>query len=140
VTVVLDTNVVFQARALMHRYHCILDACVDGRLRWAVSAAILTEYEEVIRREEPASAWHDMETLMELITLTQGTLIQVSPQFRFQVIHTDLDDNPFVDCAIAAQADFVITEDKHFAPLADAGYKPQPITPDEFIRLHLSGG
>ncbi len=24
--------------------------------------------------------------------------------------------------------------DKHFAPLANAGYKPQPIRPDEFIK------
>jgi hypothetical protein len=31
-----------------------------------------------------------------------------------------------------------IREDSHFDALKSAGYKPQPITPDEFIRLHLS--
>lgn len=53
------------------------------------------------------------------------------------VITADADDNKFCDCAIAADADFVVTEDHHFGPLKVAGYKPQPIKPDEFIRLHL---
>lgn len=30
-----------------------------------------------------------------------------------------------------------VTEDHHFAPLATAGYHPQPITPAEFISKHL---
>jgi len=132
-TVVLDTNVIFQGRAFSHPYHCILDACVEGRVKWAVSTTILAEYEEVIRRKERLSSWRDMERLMDLIDLTQGTLIHATPKFRFEVIHTDLDDNPFVDCAITANADYLITDDRHFAPLANAGYKPQPIKPLVFI-------
>ena len=54
------------------------------------------------------------------------------------VVAADPDDNKFCDCAIAAEADFVVTEDIHFDALKSAGYKPQPITPGEFIRLHLS--
>jgi predicted nucleic acid-binding protein len=49
------------------------------------------------------------------------------------VIGNDPDDNAFTDCAIAAHADYVITEDRHFAPLANSGYKPQTITPTNFI-------
>jgi predicted nucleic acid-binding protein len=52
----------------------------------------------------------------------------------------DPDDNKFCDCAIAAAADFIVTEDNHFAALKSAGFKPQPLTPDEFIRLHLAAG
>jgi len=44
--------------------------------------------------------------------------------------------NAFTDCAIAAHADYVITDDRHFAPLANAGYKPQPITPQAFIEQY----
>ena len=44
----------------------------------------------------------------------------------------------FCDCAIAAAADFVVTEDNHFAALKSAGFRPQPLTPDEFIRLYLA--
>ena len=53
--------------------------------------------------------------------------------FPFRVVAADADDNIFSDCAITAGADFLITEDRHFAPLAGAGYKSQPITPQEFI-------
>ena len=38
-------------------------------------------------------------------------------------------------CAIAAEADFIITGDHHFDALRGIGYKPQPVTPEEFIRL-----
>jgi hypothetical protein len=31
-----------------------------------------------------------------------------------------------------------LKEDSHFDAPKSAGYKPQPITPDEYIRLHLS--
>ena len=32
----------------------------------------------------------------------------------------------------------MITNDSHFAPLANAGYKPQPIKPEDFIAKYLS--
>ena len=76
-----------------------------------------------------------MAQLLDLIDLT-GNLIMVSPHYHFEVIEDDPDDNAFTDCAIAVHADYVITEDRHFAPLANAGYKPQPITPTEFIERY----
>ena len=33
----------------------------------------------------------------------------------------------------------IITNDRHFDVLKGSGYKPQPITPEDFIRTHLSG-
>ena len=38
----------------------------------------------------------------------------------------------------ADRADYVITEDRDFRPLAGAGFKPQPITPEEFIARHMA--
>jgi len=52
-------------------------------------------------------------------------------------ITADPDDNKSTDCAITVAADFVITEDAHFAALRNVGYKPHPITPEGFIRKHL---
>jgi hypothetical protein len=54
------------------------------------------------------------------------------------VITVDPDDNKFVDCAIAAEADFILTSDHHFDVLPSSGYKPKPIDPLEFTRQHLS--
>jgi hypothetical protein len=39
---------------------------------------------------------------------------------------------------IALAADFVVTDEGHFAALKSAGHKPKPIAPDEFIRVSLA--
>lgn len=134
-TVCLDTNVLIQARASSHPYGVILDGFVFGLLNWAVSNRVLSEYEEIISNKAGAVAWGTMFRLIELIDMS-GNLISISPHYQFHVIGNDPDDNAFTDCAIAAHADYVITEDRHFAPLANSGYKPQPITPKDFIERY----
>ena len=74
-----------------------------------------------------------MAKLIEILERLHGNIIRVEPAFRFSVITVDPDDNKFVDSAIAAAADFVVTEDQHFAPLLHSGYRPQPITPAAFM-------
>ena len=133
----LDTNVLLQARARSHAYFPILDAWVAGKFTLAVSTGILLEYEEVIARMSGRERWHKFARLMDYVELTTGTLLRVTPHFHFQVINHDPDDNIFTDCAITAGADYIVTEDRHFGPLATAGYHPQPITPAEFISKHL---
>ena len=64
-------------------------------------------------------------------------MLYAEPQFRFRTITTDPDDNKFVDCAIAVDADFILTSDRHFEALRSSGYKPKPIDPEEFIGKHL---
>lgn len=133
--VCIDTNVLLQARAQSHPYGVILDACTYGWIDWAVSSSILLEYEEIITSLAGTAAWASMARLINLIDLS-GNLMHIAPHFRYQIIANDPDDNAFTDCAITAGADYVITEDRHFAPLANAGFKPQPITPARFIELH----
>ena len=38
---------------------------------------------------------------------------------HFELLPADEDDNKFVDCAIAADAEYIVTNDKHFNPLKD---------------------
>ena len=129
----LDTNTVVQALAEQHPFHPILDAWVAGQVTLAVSTPILLEYEEVLTRIGGPSRWRKLARLMDLAELTSGNLLRVTPSFHFRVVAADPDDDIFSDCAITAGADFLITEDRHFAPLGDAGYKPRPISPQEFI-------
>ena len=129
----LDTNTVVQALAQHHPFHPILDAWVAGHLTWAVSTPILLEYEEVLTRLSGPARWRKLARLMDLTELTAGNVLRVTPSFQFHVVTADPDDNIFTDCAITAGADYLITEDQHFAPLADAGYKTRPILPLDFI-------
>jgi predicted nucleic acid-binding protein len=134
-TVCIDTNVLVQARSASSPFHCILAACAAGRFSWAVSSRIYLEYREVITDLSGTDAWNRVVSLLELMDLS-GDLLRVSPAYQFRIIGDDPDDNAFTDCAITAHADYIITSDRHFAPLANAGYKPQPITPEEFIRRY----
>ena len=42
--------------------------------------------------------------------------------FHFGLIIADTDDNKFVDCAIAADAEYIVTNDKHFDVLKDISW------------------
>lgn len=133
-TVCLDTNVFLQIFGRNQPYHSILRALLDGRLVLAVSTEILLEYEEVTTKLSGAERWQDVATLLDLLDQLHGNIRQVESQYRFNIITADPDDNKFSDCAIVAEADFVVTDDSHFSPLSSAGYKPKPITPNGFIR------
>lgn len=137
--VVLDTNVVVQARSPLHDFHPILEAWKNGSFCLAVSTSILLEYEEVITAKAGAERWRSFAVFLDAVAAAEGNVITISPSFLFHLVAADPDDDKFADCAIAAEADYVITDDRHFDALKTAGYKPQPITPDEFIRRHLGG-
>lgn len=137
-TVCIDTNAVLGLFTAGHPYRPLFDAWFTGSLRWAVSTEILLEYEEVMIRRAGASKAALMKQVMSMVAILHQNCPQISPSFRFQLITSDPDDNKFVDCAVAAEAAWVITSDHHFDVLAGSGYKPQPITPEAFILQYLS--
>lgn len=137
-TVCLDTNVFLQMFGRRQPFRPILEALLDGRLSLALSTEILMEYEEVTVGLAGAGRWQDIVRLLETLVQLHGDIHHLEPQYRFHVITGDLDDNKFCDCAIAADADFIVTDDAHFAVLTGAGYKPRPISPREFILHQLT--
>jgi putative PIN family toxin of toxin-antitoxin system len=128
---VLDTNVLLQARAAGHEYHPILQAWLNQHFTLAVSTEIMLEYEEVITARAGVSRWSVLERLIEI----SSNVLRVAPSFRFHLVTEDPDDDKFIDGAIAASADYVVTEDHHFESARDSGYRPQVISPREFMRL-----
>ncbi len=136
--IVLDTNVVLQALNQRHPTAVILHAWYSGHFVWALSTDILMEYQEVIVRQSGFARWQALGRLLDLAVVHGHNTQRVSPAFFFRTISADRDDDKFADYAIAAHADFIITRDKHFNVLVASGFKPQPITPEEFIRLHLA--
>ena len=139
--VVMDTNTVLQAMARQNPLRPLMTAWFTCRLVWAVSTEILLEYEEIITRRSGRARWVAFAAMLEMTReLHPSRLPMISPAFRFHLITADADDNKFADCAIAAEADFILTEDHHFDAMRGSGYRPQPIAPGEFIRLHLGGG
>jgi len=132
---VLDTNVVLQALNPRNHHAPIMDAWFAGRFVWAVSTGIMMEYREVIVRQSGLARWNTLDRVMHLASIYRRNLLEVSPSFYFRTITADQDDDKFADCAITAQAEWIVTEDGHFDILLGSGFKPQPIKPTAFIDL-----
>jgi putative PIN family toxin of toxin-antitoxin system len=81
----------------------------DDEIRWLVTAEILTEYTEVLRRpkfgldDETLKRWTE---LLAMRTVNVGTP-PTAPDFP-----RDPKDAPFLAAALATHADFLITGDK----------------------------
>ena len=55
---------------------------------------------------------------------------------HFELLPADSDDNKFVDCAVASDAEYIVTNDKHFNPLKEIPWpKVEIIKIAEFIKL-----
>ena len=137
--VVIDTNVLLQLFGAKSSLRALKDALIQGRVELAVSTPVLLEYEEVVLRSSGAARWKDMVRAFEVMSLLHGNIHSIKPSYRFRTITGDPDDDAFADCAIAGNVDFIITNDHHFDAMIGQGYKPQPITPEDFIARHLAG-
>ena len=115
---VLDTNVFLVSISARSRYHWIFQALLAGEYELLLSNEILTEYEEII------SSKHNAETARSVVRalLLLPNVRRVEPVFRWQLITADPDDNKFVDCAVAANADALVSHDRHFRILSTVGF------------------
>jgi predicted nucleic acid-binding protein len=74
----------------------------------------------------------------------QGTLdnlsnvILTTSYFRFDLITKDRDDNKFVDCAVAANAHFIVSEDKDFKVLEKIPFPKVEVLGLEAFKIKLT--
>ena len=110
IRVVIDTNVFITIIGNRSPFRWIFDAIIEGKLILCLSSEIILEYREILllkTNEDVASNIVDFLTIHPFV-------VKSEPYYRFLLITQDLDDNKFVDCAIAANAFCIISNDKHF--------------------------
>src|SRR5689334_14217092 len=112
--VCIDTNVLVQLFGTARPFGHITDALQQGRLELAVSNEILFEYQETVTQLSGAARWQRVIAFLEGISKLNNNVLYVDPHFRFRAIAADADDDKFVDCAVAVEADFILTSDRHF--------------------------
>ncbi len=136
--VVLDTNVLLASIGTRSPLRWLFDALLGGRFNLVVSTPILLEYEEVLARQTTADVAGNV--LRALLALP--TAETVEPRFRWRLPPGDPDDEKFVDAALAAGADAVVTNDGHFDALAGFDFPAvRVLTPEAFRRaLETSSG
>lgn len=130
--VVLDTNVLFSALSSSTDYYSIWQALQSGQYELCVSTDILNEYEEKLQeRFRPGVAENTLGFIMR-----SPDVILVSNYYFWNFITADPDDNKFVDCAISANANFIVTNDKHFRILKDIPFPSVPvISAEDFVEI-----
>jgi putative PIN family toxin of toxin-antitoxin system len=129
--VVLDTNVVASATFWRGKpAHC-LEAWVLGKYDLAISHPILAEYEEVIARL--TLRYPDKLPTDWLSGIKQAAHLHLPAPLSAST--ADPDDGMFIECAVAARADHLVTGDKaHLLKLKRAGGIPI-VGASDFLRL-----
>ena len=108
--IVLDTNCLIQIISRRSRYYELWQDFISGSYRLCVTNDIIDEYEEILTTKTTA---HIAKLICEIILRAPNT-IKLDAHFRWGLIERDPDDNKFVDCAIVANAHYIVTEDTHF--------------------------
>ena len=108
--IVLDTNSLVQCVGRHSIYREVWLSILNGHNTLCVTNEILFEYEEILKRYfNPVFA----ETVIEAF-MKSGNVQLITPRYRFNLITADPDDNKFVDCAIQANARYIVTNDHHY--------------------------
>ena len=113
--IVLDTNCLLQALPTKSPYHKVWTDVFNGQISLCVNTDILEEYEEKIsEKSTPEIAHNVVEAIANLSTTTYQ-----DAYVHFELLPADSDDNKFVDCAVAAGAEYIVSNDHHFNPLKE---------------------
>ena len=83
---------------------------LEGKISLCVNTEILDEYEEILAEKTDKEIAHNVvEAIARLSTTTYQEVY-----IHFDLIKSDVDDNKFVDCAVAADAEYIVTNDTLF--------------------------
>ena len=130
--IVLDTNCLLMSLPKNTEYSLVWKAFCEGSFTLCYTTEILNEYFEVLSRfYSPEVAKNVTETI-----LTMPNVEPVTVYFNWRLITADPDDNKFVDCAICANARFIVSNDRHFDILEEIDFpKVDVLTIEEFKEI-----
>ena len=134
VKVVIDTNVLVSAVISKDSSPAdVVRLAILGEIENYTSEDILAEVERILNSEkvlQRISSKHKD----DIIRIYRLISIKVSPKIRVNVIERDPSDNKFLETALEAKADFIITGDHHLLELREfRGVKI--LSPSDFLKL-----
>ena len=108
--IVLDTNILLVSISPRSKFYPIFRAFEEEQYSLCVTTDILIEYEEILRRHVDKVL---TTIVLQIIENAPNTKL-VSRYYKWNLIPNDPDDNKFVDCAVAGNAKYIVSHDKHF--------------------------
>ncbi len=128
--IVLDTNCLIMAISDKNRYYKVWQDFLNGKYVLCVTNSIIEEYSEVLARNISPQ----ISELIVTAILNRRNVKRLDPSFEFNIIAADPDDNKFVDCAIAGNAKYIVSQDHHFDVLKRLGFpRIDVITIQQFL-------
>ena len=108
--IVLDTNCLIASLSRHSEYYPVWKGFQTGKYILCISNDILEEYQEIIALKTSPEVARNVVNLL----LKSKNVELVTPYFKFWLIEADHDDDKFVNCAFAANATYIVSNDKHF--------------------------
>lgn len=111
--IVLDTNCLIAILSRKGNYFPVWQGLHQGKYILCVSNDIIEEYEEILSLKTNTTIASNV-----IQAIINSPFVEfVNTYFHFHLIEQDKDDNKFVDCAIAVNAQYIVSEYSHFKHL-----------------------
>ena len=134
-TVVIDTNVVLSAILFGGKPKQVVEKVLSGSIQLAISESLVNELQGVLQRPKFELSAQLVQTIVSEYTSIASW---IEPSEHFNVVADDPSDNHFIDCAVAAKADYLITGDRHLLNLGTFR-TIKIVSVDNFIDILSSG-
>jgi len=108
--IVLDTNCLLVSVQDYSDFFWLWQAFCNKKIALCYTDEILNEYQEILSRYYSGEL--AKYTIDAILNAPHSEPITV--YYKWRLITADYDDNKFVDCAISANANYIVTHDKHF--------------------------
>ncbi|MEB8515369.1 PIN domain-containing protein, partial [Acidithiobacillus ferriphilus] len=120
--------------------HAVLRGMLTGEVSFAVSPAVVLEYESVLKRpgilgEPPWIRPEQIETILDALCAS-GKLVE--PWFHFRSFLDDPKDDTYIDCALAGGASVILSRDRHFQHPAVEAFGLRVLTAGDFLHQRRS--
>ena len=108
--IVLDTNCLVVCLPATSPYYCLWKAFRDMRITLCYTNDIVYEYSEILVH------FYRQQFVNNVISelLLSPNVMKANNYYKWNLISADPDDNKFVDCALNAGANYLVTNDHHF--------------------------
>jgi putative PIN family toxin of toxin-antitoxin system len=115
--VVIDTNVLLVSVSEKSKLHWIFRKLIDKEYTLCVTTDILYEYAEILEQHMGSEVSESVLGVLENLDNVE----YITRYYRFRLLK-DEDDDKFVDCAIAANASYIVSHDKDFNILSQIDF------------------
>jgi predicted nucleic acid-binding protein len=137
--IVADTNLVLRGvRSNRGASGYVLKGMLSGDIPFAASPAVILEYEDVLKRPGVLGSppMIDIARIDSILDAICAMAVESHPRFRFRPFLDDPKDDLFVECALAANADLIVTDDRHFRHPSLSKFGLRAVSAREYLIEH----